>query len=242
MMRITQGYQLLSACAVLLGLLTPASTYAENTGGVFGPGVNDGHRSTQYRIAHDLENHALAQRLHYQWANNDTHMMRVVVQGRKQGNDILDFDFVQGELFWQLKNPRPNWSHGFRFDIRLRDGDRPQQIGLNWMHDIQLNDNWLARVLALSVVQFGDNDSDDVILQARGSISRRLTPRTQLALSLFANLGDTDDVGFKDSSQQLGPTLFVNLGRRWQIVAGYLAGLNQSSSDHQVRFWLTRNH
>ncbi|MEM7221234.1 MAG: hypothetical protein AAF515_22945 [Pseudomonadota bacterium] len=229
---------LFAALALLCAL--PGTAAADNTGGVFGPVVEEGHRSWQYRIAVDTDTEALAQRIHYQRSIDDDFMWRVVAQTRRAtANADQEFDYVQGELFWQLGDLRPGWQQGLRFDLRLRDGDRPQQVGLNWMHDIELGGDWMLRALALSVLQFGDNDRDALILQTRGSLNRRLAPGTMASLSLFANLGDTDDFGVGKRAQQLGPTFAMNVGRRWQLVVGYLAGLNGASPDHQLRAWLT---
>ena len=101
--------------AGLLLFAVPAA--GQNTGGVFGPVVNDGHRSAQYRAAYDFDTYGLAQRVHYQQAINGDLMWRVLVQARKTADSRVDTDFVQGELFWQLPDPNPRWQHAVRFGI-----------------------------------------------------------------------------------------------------------------------------
>lgn len=230
---------------VAAGLLAtlPLTAQATQTGGVFGPVVNEGHRSAQYRVGHDLDNHGLAQRLHYQQALNDDLMWRFVAQARKTGESDVDFDFVQGELFWQLADLRPNWAHGLRFDLRLRDSGRPAQIGVNWMHQIEFADNWQARLLLLSVLQFGDDAASGVFLQTRASVGYAASDRYRLDLSMFSSYGSTADfAAFDQQSHQLGPTLTVQVNRRWQVQAGYLAGLTDGTPDNVVRLWLSRRY
>lgn len=241
----THQYTLTTA-SVLTFILTvfltnPAS--ATNTGGVFGPVVNDNHRSTQYRIAYDEETEALAHRLHYQQSVNDDLMWRGVVQQRKPDGQSTDFDYFQAELFWQLKDVNNGWKQGLRFDARLRDGDRPNQVGINYMHDFIIDDKWSARALFLTVKQFGSNARSGIIVETRGAIHYRATPKTQVALSLFSNYGSTSDLaGFDDQTHQIGPTFSFNFDGGWQLVAGYLAGVTDRTPDHNVRLWLTKSH
>ncbi len=220
------------------GFFVPLAA-ADNTGGVFGPVVNEGHRSWQYRIAHDLDTHSTKWRLHYQQSLDERLMWRVLAQARKTQARDNDFDFIQGELFWQLADLRPGWRSGVRFDLRLRDDDRPHQLGLNWMHDVQLAPKWSARMLALSTLQFGDNDASGLFLQTRGSVTYQANAQTNLSLSLFSDYGSTSD--WKTASHQLGPTLQMRLGSGWSLLLGYLGGVSDRAPDHQARFWLTKS-
>ena len=80
---------------ILLILLSPLYAMAQNTGGVFPPDVNEGHKSAQYRIAANLDNDRFAQRLHYQQAIDGDLMWRIVGQTRETATSDFDFDYVQ---------------------------------------------------------------------------------------------------------------------------------------------------
>mgnify|MGYP001826381749 FL=1 len=220
----------------------PVSVLGQNTGGVFGPVVNEGHRSWQYRIAYDHDAHADAQRLHYQHAVNDDLMWRLVVQRREMADGDHEHDFVQGELFWQLPDVRNNWQQGVRFDLRASDGDRPHVFGMNWMNDLHLGERWMARFLVLTSMLFGENRDSGVILQTRASLNYRASANLNLALSMFNVYGFVDDMpDFEEQRHQIGPTLTANLGRGWAVRAGYLAGVNRSTPDDTFRLWLTKS-
>jgi len=118
---------------IFLGFLilffSSVTAAAQNTGGVFPPSVDEGHKSLQYRSAYNLENDNFAQRLHYQQAINGDFMWRIVGQTRETESSDFDFDFLQAELFWELSPEDTDYRHGVRFDARLRDDNRPHQVG-----------------------------------------------------------------------------------------------------------------
>lgn len=47
-------------------LLFSPFAFCQNTGGVFGPVVNEDHSSIQYRATYDPDSEGLAQRVHFQ--------------------------------------------------------------------------------------------------------------------------------------------------------------------------------
>ena len=211
------------------------------TGGVFGPVVNEDHQLWQYRIAYDEESQMFAQRLHYESAISGDLMWRGLVQARETQQRNVDFDFFQGELFWQLADMREGWQQGLRFDLRLRNDNRPHQVGLNWMHQLQLGSRWQARMLALTTRQFGDNPRSGIGLQTRASLAYRAADKHTVLLSLFSDYGSTADIrSGSDQSQQAGPTWVYRPGGGWQVLLGYLNGMTSGSPDHSVRFWITR--
>ena len=219
-------------------------SYAQNTGGVFGPVVNEGHRSFQYRLAFDPDNAnnttGFAQRLHYQQAINDDFMWRILGQTRKTGASDVDFDFVQGELFWQLGESE-NYQSGVRFDLRFRDGDRPDQIGVNWMHEFKLKNNWSSRFLLLSTAQFGDNSANGVFLQSRFRF-HKTTSFGGVGVESFSNYGNSRDIGsFDEQSHTIGPYLSNNLKNGWSTYFGGQFGVTDPSADAELRFWVTKN-
>ena len=213
---------------------------AQTTGGVFGPVVNAGHRSAQYRAAFDNDDHRLAHRLHYQQSLNGDRMWRVIVQSRETASSRFDFDFVQAELFWQLTPDQSGYQSGLRFDLRLRDGGRPNTIGVNWMHQFRLTPNWSARALLLGSLDVGNNTRDGLFLQSRAHLAHKAGGRT-LGLELFSAYGSTDDLfDLNEQNHQLGPFLEARLGGQWSLYGGALFGLTAASADLQLRTFLTR--
>ncbi len=197
--------------AVPLSYAFTSPAFAQNTGGVFGPVVNEGHKSVQYRATLDPDNAAgetgFAQRLHYQQAINNDLMWRIIGATRKTDSSDFDFDFVQAELFWDLtpEDSQP-FQTGVRFDARLRDGDRAEQLGFNWMNQWAIGDAWEARALGLTSIEIGDTAADGAALQTRFHLLRRFEGRRSFGLEMFNNYGRTDDVGsFDEQNHTIGP-------------------------------------
>ncbi len=231
--------RLIAAVFALSAFSLPA--LGQNTGGVFGPVVNEGHQSWQYRIALDSDTDRDAQRLHYQRSINDDFMWRVVVQRREMANGQHEHDYLQGELFWQLPDIRSNWHQGVRFDLLARDDGRPYVFGLHWMSDLHFDDRWMLRTLLLTGVQFGQNRESGLALQTRASLNYKALQGFNLALSMFNRYGFVDDMpGFEEQRHQIGPTLSASLGQGWSLQAGYLKGITRSTSDDTFRLWLTK--
>lgn len=225
--------------AGLLSALTTAR--AENTGGVFGPVVNHGHRSGQYRAGYDTGTYGLAQRLHYQHALDGNRMWRVILQARKTPDSDFDADFVQAELFWQLGDFSSSWRHGFRFDLRVRTEGRPAQLGVNWTNEIDINERWRARWILLAATDVGESASGDVRVSSRASLMYRGRPGISMGLETFNTYGALGDVpALDEQSHVLGPALAANVGDDWQLFASALVGLTDASPDAQLRVWFGR--
>jgi len=122
---------LLLVIALTTSLSLSNVAFAQNTGGVFGPTVNQGHKSLQYRGAINPDNNfgetGFAQRLHYQQAINGDFMWRIL------------------GLFWELSGNDDKHKTGLRFDARLRGDNRAEQLGLNWMNQFNFDGGWSAR-------------------------------------------------------------------------------------------------
>ncbi|MFK8029333.1 MAG: hypothetical protein AB8G18_03775 [Gammaproteobacteria bacterium] len=226
-------------------LFFPVKSAAQNTGGVFGPVVNEGHQSVQYRLAFIDDSDGFAQRIHYEKALDSKYMWRVIGQTRKTGSSDFDFDYVQGELFWDVTDDTSRfWQSGLRLDVRVRDGNRNETIGLNWMNQFQLSNGWQARLLALTSVDIGSGARDGAGLQTRGNLFKTLPDRKQIGLELYSSYGTTSDFAdFDDQRHTLGPFAVIPVGSNgWSIFAGALFGLTESSPDADIRFWVTRNY
>jgi hypothetical protein len=144
-LRVFAAFLFFVAC-----LTTPTVAFAQNTGGVFPPSFGPDHKSAQYRVALNTETDRFAQRLHFQQSLDERRVWRVVGQTRETSSSDFDFDYIQAELFWEIGKLDSKYRTGLRFDARLRDDNRPGQIGINWMHQWQLEDGWRARLVGLS--------------------------------------------------------------------------------------------
>ena len=225
--------------AGLFGLLPAAN--ADNTAGVFGPVVNDGHRSAQYRVAYETEDHLFAQRLQYQHAIDGSRMWRAILQLRKTVDSNVDADFVQAELFWQLSDLSASWRHGLRFDLRVRTEGRPGLVGVNWTNEIDISERWVARAVLLTGTEIGAGASGELGIQSRARLMYRLGGGAMVGLEAFSAYGAIDAVPtFEEQRHVLGPALAANLGAGWQVFASALVGLTDASPEAQLRFWIGR--
>ncbi len=228
--------------AAVAFLALPNSAFANTTAGVFGPVVNEGHKSVQYRSALDLNSHAFTHRLHAQSALNGSVMLRGVIQGRKTNDSTSDLDLLQAELFWELSDDQSDSKHGVRFDLTWREDDRPSSVGLHWMSDWTTDSRWLLRAIAMSDVQFGSNDSSGVGLQTRLHASKALNGQVRAGFELYSKYGRTNDLaGINDQSHLAGPIIDIKTGNGWSLFSGILLGLTNGSPDAQVRLWFTRS-
>lgn len=237
------GYTKFAAvAAIMLLFLAPLDSQAQATGGVFGPVVRDGHRSLQYRAAYDPDSYAFAHRFHYQQALNGDLMWRAIVQARKTSDSDLDYDFFQGELFWDLtKDDAAAWQTGLRFDVRVPDEGRPSIIGANWMNQFTLSNDWKARLLVLGAFEVGSDARDGVLLQTRANLWKSLPNRSTYGIELFSVYGGTSDiVGFDDDQHAIGPFMTIPLSRNWAMFAGALFALDGDAPDSNLRLWLGR--
>lgn len=228
----------------LIGLAFAATApvaAAQNTGGIFPPIVNEGHKSAQYRITYNPDTEGVAQRVHYQQAINGDLMWRGLVSARKTGDSDVDFDFVQAELFWELSDNDDDWRTGFRFDARIRDDDRPGLFGAHWTNQFPVTENWNGRFVVLSSVDIGDDARDGVFLQTRGNLFTRLDGGQTVGVEFFNSYGSTDDFrDLDDQSHQIGPFASFPVAEDWSLFTGALVGLTDASADAELRLWVTR--
>lgn len=225
---------------VFICLLAALPAMAQNTGGVFPPDVNEGHKSAQYRIAANLDTDRFAQRLHYQQAINGDFMWRIVGQTRETATSDFDFDFVQAELFWQISPDENKYRTGLRFDARLRNDDRSEQLGLNWINQWDLDGGWTARLIALTAVQIGDNSADGISLSPRAHLAKKLDNGLNVGVEYYGNLGSTDKFSLDNNAQTAGPFVSTKLTGKTSVVAGVQLGLNDAAPDADLRLWVTQ--
>lgn len=217
------------------------SAQAQNAGGIFPPVVNEGHRAAQYRATFDTDNSRFVQRLHYEAARDGQTMWRIVAQTRKTAQSDADFDFVQGEWFWQISPDDAPWQHGLRFDARVRGDGRPGLLGLHWMSQFALTPQWTGRFIVLTAADVGDGAADGVFLQTRGFAQYRYSPSTNVGVEFYNSYGSTKDIqDFDDQRHQIGPYVTHNFAEGWQLFAGALVGLTDATPDQELRIWFTK--
>ena len=227
-------------CVCLFSL----SAQAQNTGGVFPPTVNEGHKSAQWRIAIDPDGNnnefRYATRFHYQQAINDDFMWRVIGQANNRGDNDVKFDFLQAELFWELSNKDDKTKTGLRFDARYRDDNRPSQFGLNFMNQFDLGEGWRARGIGLTHYQFGSNARDGINLQTRWQLAKQVEKGAFIGVEMYNNYGYSNNIpGFDSQSHTIGPFIALPVDGV-SIFAGPLFGITEAAPDAEFRLWLTR--
>jgi len=230
-------YAILGLAAAITG---PLAT-AQNTGGIFPPTVNEGHKSAQYRVTYNPDTEGLSQRVHYQQALNGNLMVRGLVSARKTADEDVDFDFIQAELFWELSDDDDAWKTGFRFDGRIRDDGRPGLIGIHWTNQFPISDNWNGRFVALSAFDVGDDARDGVFLQTRGNVFTKLEGGQTVGIELFNSYGSTDEfLDLDKQGHQVGPFASFPVAEDWGLFTGALFGLTEASADAEFRLWVSR--
>lgn len=227
-------------------ILMSGAAAAQNTGGVFPPTVNEGHQSVQYRAAINpdsaVSDFGFAQRLHYQRAINDDFMWRILGQTNRTANSDVDLDFIGAELFWEFSDNEDSYKHGVRFDGRIRDGGRSEQLGFNWIHQWNLDDGWQARAILLTGLQVGENSADGVNIQTRTRLTKKLNSGVTLGLENYSNYGNTGNFGsFDEQSHTIGPVISVPAGNGFSIFGGPLFGVSGAAADFEARLWVTNS-
>lgn len=232
-------FKITVAASALACLAAPA--FAQSLGGVFGPAVNEGHASAQYRAGYAPDSERFGQRLHYQKSINGDVMLRGVIQARETSDSDFDFDYIGAEAFWQISDDGAPWQTGLRFDLRIRDDDRPHSVGLNWMNEWALSPRLRGRAVVLTSADAGDNARDGVFVQTRGQLNYALESGRGVGLELFSAYGSTDDFrDFEDQSHEIGPYITAPITSEWSIFAGLLVGLTDGAPDSNLKLWITR--
>ncbi|MDF2177883.1 hypothetical protein P2G88_06430 [Aliiglaciecola sp. CAU 1673] len=224
--------------------LCVSMAWAGNTGGVFGPVIDPQDRSLQYRYANAFGENGrddnFAHRLHYQQAINADYHWRVALQYRDNQAD-LEFDQARAELLWQFQHStqdNSDWDSAIRFDLIVREDDKPKDFGVNWTNQWRLSADWSARAILMSAVQFGENPGSGVQIRSRYSLTYKLPNKHSLALEGFFDHGNTSDFGqFHRKTQQIGPALNGKFAP-FSYKLSYLRGISDASPDNSVIMWL----
>lgn len=241
-MKILKLLSIQSLVFVSLLCMLVSPSYAGNVAGVFGPVVNEGQKLFQHRLGFDVDSDQLVQRLHYQQSLNDDVRLRGVIQARETAGSDVDYDFFQGELWWQLDDLSSNWKHALRFDFRITDDGRPGLLAASWTNQFNWSKKWKSTALILGSVDVGDGARSGVFLQTRADIVTKLNGGWSVGAELFSSYGSTIDfASFDDQSHQIGPVLKGKLGNGWSFSSGVLFGVSDASQDENLRLWITKS-
>lgn len=222
---------------------------AQTVGGVFGPEVDAGERSWEWRSAfvpgEDGADDSHTHRLHYQQALNGSVRLRGIVQGSTGDRDRLEFNFVQAELLWQtVERTEGGYSSAFRFDARLNEGDdRSHQLGANWVHQWVFGEGWRIRGLVLLDADVGARARDGLFVETRLGLSRRLENGLRVGITSFNDYGNSDAGfgSFDEQEHRLGPVFSGGFDEGWSWYAGALLGLSDGADDVDLQVRLTRD-
>lgn len=226
-----------------VALLLPGAAHAQNLSGVFGPlpASNDLEYRVGLRPAEGGEPARFAHRVNYQRGFHDRFLWRLVGQASHTEDQGLRFDFVQGQLFWELSDRDQMWRTGLRLDGRLAAGSRPDDLGLSWANEFALRDGWTARFNVLTKKQFGADALPGVLLETRSSVFHKNSDGIVWGVETYNLHGSTADIDLFGGRQQVGPFAFVPLGEGYTMFASVLIGANAASPDADVRLWLRKS-
>jgi hypothetical protein len=224
----------------LLMLALSAHTLASNTSGVHGPGVKEGDKSMQLRIAlspgdEDGEVDYWGYRLHYQQSFNDTLRGRIIMQYRARGE--LQYEYLRAELLYNFKKKEKDgmWASGVRFEVRQRRSDKPEQFAISWTNQWDLANGVRVRGIVSGSWQFGvENASSGTYIETRSSVSKKLDSGLRVGLEMFNDFGRLNDFGsFNDQGHQIGPMIGGSIGDvKYEF--RYLFGVSNGARDNNL--------
>ncbi|MGJ8561324.1 MAG: hypothetical protein ACSHX3_13895 [Litorimonas sp.] len=221
----------------------PAIALAQNTSGPIGPTVKGDDTSIAYRASVNTDTGDWAQRFHIQKAISESLRGRVVLRTQKIAPSKHKFDYVQGELLWQVTDDQASFQTGFRLDGRYRGGGRPGQIDLHFANQWSLSETIRMRASLLSSFQLGENRNPHTKFQVRGSVSRRQNDQPRIGAEYFFDLGTSDDFRFfeKTSKTSVGPFVDLPVSDRKSVRMSALVGLTQATPDLELRVFVSQS-
>jgi len=227
----------------VVGLLMLSTlSFGQNTSGVFGPVIDEGEQGWEYRASFDDDSSEWNQRFHYQRAINGSLRWRIVGQVRETDDSSFDEDYLRAELVWQVSPDDRDYQTGFRFELRHRFEDRPDEATVHWINQWKTIDRWTFRAILGATRQFGDNHADGILIETRLNAYTSIAESVRLGVEAFSDYGSTTDwLDTDDQSHQLGPFAVWDLGNDWSLFTGGLFGLTDGSDDAQLRLRLSRD-
>ena len=130
-------------------VLCASATAFATTATVFTPDVNEGDRSFEYRASYvpdsGLDADVFFQRLHFQYAFDDSWRARLVVNHLSVDGESLDYRSSRLEVQWQYREDQKHgWDAALRFDVEVGD-ESPDQVRLLWTVQRNFAERWQIR-------------------------------------------------------------------------------------------------
>lgn len=221
----------------------PSFALAQNTSGPVGPTVKGNDTSASYRVALNAETGNWAQRFHIQKSINEKIRTRLVMRIKETSSSKHKFDYIQGELLWQMTDDQDIIQTGLRLDGRLRGRGRPGQIDLHLANQWSLSEKLRMRASLLSSFQIGKNRNRHASFQLRGSLSRRYEDQSRIGAEYFFDLGSSDNFRLfeKTSRTSIGPFVDLSVSPRKSVRMSALVGLTKASPNLELRVFVTQS-
>jgi len=234
---------------VIAGLILSSiatTTTASTLGGVFGPGIKEGDRSLQWRMAYvpdeDANGDIWAGRLHYQHSFSNRIRARFWAAFNDVETGEIEPKFLQAELHWQLKkfSATSNWATGVRFDYRLTENDDGNdKVGLVWTNQWKPANKWVVTHAIFALVETGAQSKSGVDLESRSAVDYSMQNGYKVGLHSFNTFGNSKALRkFDSQNHRLGPTVSGKLGKHSMFLFGPLFGVTDGSKDVDIRLWI----
>jgi hypothetical protein len=233
-----------SLSVVAASLTWTGAAQAQTTSTVYGTSISEGARSFQVggatTQAGDGREDRTGARFVYDHSLDSRRMVRFQVVANDRGKEGMEIAFIQPSFYQELTaDDAKFWKSLLRLDLRLAEGQAPEQANLHWANQFDLSKEWRARAHLIGTGQFGDAAADGLFVSFRSNLSRSLGNGRYLAVDMFNNLGSTSAMGsFRTQIHQAGPTYTARLNDKLTWNVGVLFGLNDRSPDADLRFWL----
>ncbi len=227
---------------VTIGAALAGGASAQGVGNVFGPDVDPGDRAVEYRLGfapRSGDEDRFAHRLHIEQAVSDRVKLRGLIVGTTAETGDLELIYAQASAFVQVLERTPDgFSSGFRFDLRLAEGDDgASRIGVNWTNQWVFADRWQARAVLLTTRDLEGPSTDGIGFSTRARISRKFESGLRAGLDIYNDYGNTATGPRRFDSQrhQVGPMLSGDLPGDWTWLASSLFGASDAAPDAEFQ-------
>ncbi|MEM1379009.1 MAG: hypothetical protein AAGH41_00135 [Pseudomonadota bacterium] len=245
--RLQKGLMRLIALAIWVGIafgfLNGAA--AQNAAGVFGPKVQEGFKLFEYRYSvsepFDGEASPWVQRVHWEQALNGRVSYRLGAQVRNRPGDDTELDFARVMVFWELGKLTEQWTTGLRFDGRVRNGSRSDDLAVHWTNQVDLGPKSFVRFNAMTFWELGATRTRDSVAEFRGSYYRKLESGHQVGLEIYNVFGAVDNFAPRDEQRrELAPVINWKLPNRLNLYTSVGLGLTDATPSTSFRMRVGR--
>lgn len=229
---LTFAFFPLAACLVVFAL----SAEAQSTSSVSGPEVSPGWQ-TEYRFGMTGEHagETLTHRLHVSRAVADGWRLRGIISFDDSPGRGSRFAYYEADVMWQFagRSEQDRYKSALRVDLRQNELKESQQIGLNWINQWALHEDWRLRLMGSVDKVFNTPGSGGIILETRASLGRRVSDDIRLEFDMFNRWGNTQGGlgGFEDQNHTAGLVLSGKGPAQMSWALGALAGLSDGAPD-----------